>query len=80
MRKSSDDSDFEFSSYNKDRILKRKRGSDDEEDGKPSVKRIREKGVSNAGLDIKPYDRNERRIKRGKLRKPRLKVENLRKY
>ena len=79
MRKSSDDSDFEFSSYNKGRRLKRKRSSDDEEDGGPIVKRIREKEATNKGLKIKPYDRNDQRIKRGKVKKARIKGRKLKK-
>ena len=79
MRKSSDESDFEFSSYNKDRRLKRKRYSDDEEDGKPIAKRIREKEVSNRSLENVPYDRNARRIKRGKVKKAKIKGRKLKK-
>ena len=78
-RKSSDDSDFEISSYNKSRRLKRKRSSDDEEDGGPTVKRIREKEATNKSLKIKPYDRNDRRIKRGKAKKARVKGRKLKK-
>ena len=78
-RKSSDDSDFEISSYNKSRRLKRKRSSDDEEDGEHIVKRIRGREVSNTGLKIKPYDRNERRIKRGKVKKAKIKGRKLKK-
>ena len=78
-RKSSDDSDFEFSSYNNRKRLKRKRSSDDDEDGKPIVKKFREKEAINTGLDIKPYDRNERRIKRGKLKKAKIKGRKLKK-
>ena len=77
--KSSDDSDFEFSSYNKGRRLKRKRSSDDGEDGGPIVKRIREKEATNKSLKIKPYDRNDRRIKRGKAKKARVKGRKLKK-
>ena len=77
--KSSDDSDFEFSSYNKGRRLKRKRSSDDGEDGGPIVKRIREKEATNKSLKIKPYDRNDRRIKRGKAKKARIKGRKLKK-
>ena len=71
-RKSSDDSDFETPSYNNRKRLKRKRSSDDEEDGKPVVKRFQ-------GLEIKPYDRNERRIKRGKIKKAKIKGRKLKK-
>ena len=77
--KSSDDSDFEFSSYNKGKRLKRKQSSDDEEDGGPTVKRIREKEATNKRLKIKPYDRNDRRIKRGKAKKARIKSRKLKK-
>ena len=79
MRRLSDDSDLETPSYDKGRKLKRKRGSDDEEDVEPYVKRYREKEVSNTGLKIKPYDRNERRIKRGKVKKAKIKGRKLRK-
>ena len=77
--KSSDDSDFEFSSYNKGKRLKRKRSIDDEEDGGPTLKRIREKEATNKRLKIKPYDRNDRRIKRGKAKKARIKSRKLKK-
>ena len=79
MRKSSDESDFEFSSYNKDRRLKRKRYSDDEEDGEPIAKRIREKEASNRSLENVPYDRNARRIKSGKVKKAKIKGRKLKK-
>ena len=63
---------LKFLSYDKGRKLKRKRGNDDEGDVEPNVKRYREKEVSNTGMKIKPYDRNERRIKRGKVKKAKI--------
>ena len=64
----SDDSDFEPNSYNKGNSLKWKRRSDDK-DPVPVVKKLPEKDTISSGFEIKPYDRNEKRIRRGKVKK-----------
>ena len=76
VKKSSDESDFESTVYNKGKRSKRKRGSDDE-DQDSNAKRFREKDEDNSGLEVVPYDRNESKIRRGKLKKKKLKGRKL---
>ena len=76
VKKSSDESDFEPSFYNKGKKLKRKRGSDDE-DQDSTAKRFREKDEDNSGFEVIPYDRNESKIRRGKIKKKKLKGRKL---
>ena len=78
ISKLSDDSDFESTSYNKGKSLKRKRHSDDEA-LVPSGKKIRSKDTINTGFVVKPYDRIEKRIKRGKIKKDKNKSRKLKK-
>ena len=78
ISKLSDDSDFEPSSYNKGKSLKRKRRSDDE-DPVPVIKKLREKDTISSGFEIKPYDRNEKKIRRGKVKKDKNKGRKFKK-
>ena len=78
ISKLSDDSDFEPNSYSKGKILKRKRSSDDEA-LVSTGKKIRSKDTINTGFVVKPYDRIEKRIKRGKIKKDKNKSRKLKK-
>ena len=78
ISKLSDDSDFESNSFSKGKILKRKRSSDDEA-LVPTGKKIRSKDTINTGFVVKPYDRIEKRIKRGKIKKDKNKSRKLKK-
>ena len=78
ISKLSDDSDFESTSYNKGKSLKRKRRSDDEA-LVPSGKKIRSKDTINTGFVVKPYDPIEKRIKRGIIKKDKNKNRKLKK-
>ena len=63
----SNESDFEPSSYSKMKKLKRKRSSD--EDLLPAGKKISRKEKIDSDLKVIPYDRNEKKFRRGKLKK-----------
>ena len=78
ISKLSDDSDFESTSYNKGKSLKRKRRSDDEA-LVPSGKKIRSKDTINTGFVVKPYDPIEKRIKRGIIKNDKNKNRKLKK-
>ena len=78
ISKLSDDSDFESTSYNKGKSLKRKRHSDDVA-LIPSGKKIRSKDTINTGFVVKPYDPIEKRIKRGIIKKDKNKNRKLKK-
>ena len=78
ISKLSDDSDLEPNSYNKGKSLKRKRHSDGE-DPVPIVKKLREKDTISSCFEIKPYDRNEKRIRRGKVKKDKNKSRKFKK-
>ena len=72
VSKISDESDLEPTSYNKGKSLKRKR-TNDGEDLVPIGKKFREKDKMKSDFGIIPYDRNEKKIRRGKLKKDKIK-------